>query len=83
MLGSKAQSLLQYFLCKDAYNKYKTRSTEGCNKEKCRDYRSILDEKLKGISVLLHNVINFEWCLVCKKKQPFEEYLDYQETSYS
>lgn len=32
MLGTKAQTLLQYFLCKEAYNKYKARPVEGCTK---------------------------------------------------
>lgn len=30
MLGSKAQLLLQVFLCKDVYSKYKSKPVEGC-----------------------------------------------------
>lgn len=32
---------------------------------------------------MIDNVLNFEWCSVCKRRPPFDEFVDYRTNAYA
>ena len=83
MLGGKTELLLKYALCKDELLKIKQAPIGVCTREKCREHRELLKEKASIIAVMIDNVLNFEWCSVCKRRPPFDEFVDYRTNAYA
>lgn len=78
-LGKKTELLLKGTLCKQMYLSKRNQKplSTSCVKDKCKEYRRLLKQRAEDISRLVENVLNFEWCSVCKKKVPFDELLSF------
>lgn len=81
-LGPRAEGLLKIFLCKDTIVRYQSPHRGTCYKDKCKNYRQILKERVDKIEYLVSNALNFNWCNVCKRRLPFNEFLDFQPQLY-
>lgn len=72
LLGSKVLSILRYTLCRDLIKSQPVNRIQMCSKDRCKKYRGLLKAKADCISKLVENVLNFDWCSICKKVIPFD-----------
>jgi hypothetical protein len=80
--GKKTEFLLKGHLCREKFLKRKNLPSGVCHKDNCKEFRGLLQRKADIYARMVDSALNFEWCSICRKRHPFDEYLPFEGRRY-